>query len=497
MAARLFAPVVACSTVVMVVPAAIKAQQMPLWRDEVSTITIAHRSLGDTLAVLWDFEGNGAVYYVLMNGWTRLGTGELWVRVPTIAFMAAAVVATALLARRLFGHRVACIVAPLLALNFSVVELATEARAYAPMLLLAVVSTHLLVAAVERGERNAWLRYAAVAALMAYAGILTMLVVLAHAVSLVALPRERLPTRDAWPAAALFAIGVAPVAVFVLLHNRGQTSWIEDPRPSDFTHLWTRWLGGPGPAAVCALAVVVAAVAAVRLARDHGRTERLWHNALVGTWLLLPPVLVMAISLLLQPLWQPRYVIWSLPPVLLAVALGIDRLGRPRLVAAAGAVLVAFFAVDLARDFDRLKKAEDLRAAARFVHRHARAGDAIAYTPAFARLGFDYYYRDEAVARPARDVAADARFAGPRHGDEFVTESPPGVVYRRVCAQRRLWIVGYPGADWHPTPEPFLEAQRAGATAGLEPAGSWTWGQFHVGLFERGRAAGGRTCAPQ
>jgi len=93
-----------------------------------------------------------------------------------------------------------------------------------------------------------------------------------------------------------------------------------------------------------------------------------------------------------RPVFMPRYLIFSLPALVLLAAAGIARL--PRI--AAGAVLIGIVALSLqgdaayyARDFDLQR--EDWRAATSYVLDHQQAGDGIVFHANQGRMPFDYY----------------------------------------------------------------------------------------------------------
>ncbi len=485
--APLMPATVALATTVLLICALVKGAELPFWRDEVFTVAAAHRPIAGTLAMVWGSEGNQALYYLFMNGWLRFGTSELWARLPTILCAAAAIPATALLGRRLFGDMVGGIAAILLALNLAFIELAFDARAYAPMLLLAVLSMLLFIRAVERGGRRAWVAYAIAATAMVYLGVLTVLVLFAQVLSLIVLPRSRRPGRAARPGLAGLVLALTPAVLYVVFRNgESPSSWILPTHLSDLTSVWTAWAGSTLLGVLFALAAAGGLYAGIRVARDTGDGYLRWRYALVGCWLA-TPLALFAFSMLVEPVWQERYVVWSLPPLLFAVALGIDRLPRRGLAMAAAAVVTAAVALNLAEQLPRVSEPENLRAAADVLLRSAHPGDGVAYAPAFARLGVRYYLVKRAHGRPL-PADVDARpGAVLQGGDQFVAEDTVGRVTARLPMYRRLWIVAYPGDRWHPTPEPFLAAEPV-ARRTFKPLRTWRWGQLTLQLVTRGSA---------
>jgi mannosyltransferase len=96
----------------------------------------------------------------------------------------------------------------------------------------------------------------------------------------------------------------------------------------------------------------------------------------------------------IKPVFLPRYLIVSLPALVLVAGFGITRL--PRMAAAA--VLVGLVALSVegtvryyVRDFDLLR--EDWRGATAYITDHERPGDAILFHANQGRMPFEYYAR--------------------------------------------------------------------------------------------------------
>jgi hypothetical protein len=351
------------------------------------------------------------------------------------------------------------------------------------------VSFLLLVRAVERGSRRAWALYAATAVALVSTGLLAVFVLASQALVLLALPRGRRPRSEAAPALAAAAAAAVAMLVYALARNGGQTSWIGPLHAGDITSVWSSWAGNH---VVALLYAVAAAAGLLGIARSwterRGADDDVWRVTLIAAWLALLPVALLAISVIFQPLWTWPYVAASVPALIIAVALGVRSLRRPALVFGAAALLVAALVPSFVSGVRHANKNEDLRAAARLVLAHARSGDAIAYEPAFAGLGFRYYLAHDRARRAVpQDVEAIPGSPDSRDGREFGSQDTVAHVGARVRAHRRLWLVGYSPADanWHPTPEPFLAVVSNGGLSGFRPAGAWRWGQLTVRLVKR------------
>ena len=195
---------------------------------------------------------------------------------------------------------------------------------------------------------------------------------------------------------------------------------------------------------------------------------------------------------LVEPLFLSRYAIGSVPALAILVALGTARVAdRSRAAGVAVVALIVALAalarVDLADE-----RKEDLRAAARDIAAAARPGDGIAYAPAFARVGVSWYLRSVVDRATPRDFALAPGGSPEQVGDLYARELPPERVAAELRRHQRVWLAGYPGSTWHPTPEPVLAAGLPVLRAEYRLARSHAHRGITVHLYERRVRSRGR-----
>jgi mannosyltransferase len=456
----------------------------PFTRDEVAAVTDGHRSLGGTLDVVRHREGNMWPYYLLLNGWTRLGgTGEGWVRLPGALCAIASVPASMVLARRMFGVVAAVVAGIVLACSPLLIDMAQFARSYGIVALFVVVAALLFVDGVEHPRRRTWILWGLAAGVLVHLHMLAGLIVLAQAVSLLLLP----PRAIAWPHVRAGAITLAlvalPMAVYAAVGDSGQTSWIPAITPHAVAG-FGKVAAGSRPLEVLEAILFAGAAAGVVVAlRARGRSLDAWRRGFVLLWVALPPLALAALSVV-KPLFQPDYLIGIVPGLALMVGMVAAAPHRRRLaLPAAGLVAVLALATELDRPHPTPAN-EDLRGAAAFVAAHTRRGDGIAYAPAFARPGLVFY-----LARATTPIPADLHQQPGRTpeavGDLFGDEAPPARVAANLHAADRVWLVGYPGSTWHPTPEPVLAVAPRILDSEFTRTAHRRFGELDVQLYER------------
>lgn len=123
-----------------------------LWHDEGNSLRLAERSINDLLdATSRDIHPPG--YYLLLKGWTELaGTSEFALRLLSALWGMLAVAGTVALGKRLFALEVGLLAAALIAVNPFAVYYGQEARMYAQLAALSVLSLWLFAGMIARAE---------------------------------------------------------------------------------------------------------------------------------------------------------------------------------------------------------------------------------------------------------------------------------------------------------------------------------------------------------
>src|SRR5579859_4149721 len=117
--------------------------------DEAASWNLAKLPWHSFLQALWDFEGNMALYYLILRPWLHLGNSEVVVRGLSALFGIATIPVLYFLGSRLFNQRVGLLAAALLAVHAFHIRWSQEARSYALLVLLLTWSTLLLVSAFQ------------------------------------------------------------------------------------------------------------------------------------------------------------------------------------------------------------------------------------------------------------------------------------------------------------------------------------------------------------
>jgi mannosyltransferase len=427
------------------------------WLDEAISAMLARVDRHTFVSAIIHRQANMALYYLLLRGWIRLGSGEFALRSLSVLAGVATIPAIYLLGKQLFGAKAGRIAALLLCVHTFHIRYSQEARAYSLLMLLAVLSSLFFLRSLEEPSRRNWAAYIAVSTLMVYAQVFGGWVLLAQWSSLLLrllLRRKRgeIPSQIGGPiyrrqflfSAAAICFLIAPLAFCLLfVSDRSQLAWLTKPSTRDLYNFCLALSGDGGLTLLIAiLALLSAAVAAVLIHRgSRPDSLNLWKHWFLLLWLILPPVSLLVISLR-WPVFEARFLIVCIPPLLLLVANGLSQVRSRILFSAALMILIALSLVGVNSYFrgrNTNQFSDDWRDATRYLLSQARSGDAVLFTYSEEKLAFDEYQsRFHATRAPIHEY--------PEETDaELLMRRPsrlnPELLDGIVTGCRRIWVI--------------------------------------------------------
>jgi mannosyltransferase len=343
---------------------------------------------------------------------------------------------------------------------------AQTARSYATVSLLVALATLALVRALEAGRADKprpvvvrrWVLYGVLIALAGWLNEMALLVVVAHATTMVftGYPRR---VRLQWLAAA--GAGIAAVVPLFVISTGQQDAvdWVTKPSFHDIVLLLRDYFG---PHPVVMVVTLAAALVAcypklhVRYAVADHRGMVAWRNrgpvSLVSValpLLLVPPVLLIGESELATPLYVDRYLLYCVIGGALLIAEGLIRvvnramganphawLWLPALGVINAIFLIQIPAAQYIRSPD--SRLRDFGAASHYLSDHARPGDGVLFFSDYFRLmelGYPEDFRNLRDIAAAQSPLASGTFRG--------VDAPFLTVAPRILSHDRIWVVGH------------------------------------------------------
>ncbi len=296
-----------------------------LWADELATWGMVTVPWSEMVALLREFDGVLAPYYVLMRGWVALaGSSDVALRLPSLLAMSGAAALVAALGTRLAGARCGLLAGLIFAVLPTTSRYGQEARPYALTLFAAVLATLLLTRVLDRPDFRRLAAYAGAVALVGLLHPIALALLAAHGCAVLAVRPPLLPR---WAAAALAGAAPALPLLWVGYGQRIQISWIPIAGLEQLElYPMDTFVGAT------ALAGVMFGLALLAVSLRY-------PEVVYASWALVPTAIVFGLGWII-PLWTPRYVVFTLPAWALLVATTLARTSLSR-----AAVAVALIAV--------------------------------------------------------------------------------------------------------------------------------------------------------
>jgi mannosyltransferase len=359
--------------------------------DELFTHLISTRP--DLKAVLAgvrsELEITPPLFFVVAWLFGKLGDPFVWLRMASLLAGVATVPVVYVLGARTVGRAAALAATALFALSPFAIFYASEARAYALVTLLAVLSTLTLLRALETNDRRWWVVFALLEAAAMYTHYTAVFVLAAQAGwALLAHPDRRVPLiMSSGAAALLFAPWVPDMIDDSNAPNQRIIGAFEPFGPRTITRNTGRLVDGgpfaplsdlPGTPALVMLGVAtLIGLAGLALALRRSPRPDLRNRAvLIALLALTAPVGASLYSAVSNDLYVARNLISSLP--YLALALGALLTALPRRAAVpALALALAALAIGGLRTLETDTQRPDYAAAAEFIEARDRPGDVV------------------------------------------------------------------------------------------------------------------------
>jgi len=452
-----------------------------LWFDEVISFSIASLDPAGFRNILFSWEANMGLYYLILRQWLHLGVSEFVVRLPSAIFGVLTVPLLFSLGRRLFGEKTGLIASLLLAVNAFHVRYSQEARSYILFCLLAVAAAWFYSRVIERPSRSNWVGFIVSLTLALYSHFFAVLLLPVFWLTpLLARKRD-----FDWKGLCTSSCGVfllaLPIELFALLKNKGQTDWVQ-PTSWHAVYNFLLLLSGRNGAVLLILTLICIAVglsyqlSAQPTPQSENQQQRTWARIFVRCWFLLPLLLTLLLSLH-KPMFVSRYLILCLPAFVLLVADGIAQI-RPMLLSAS--LLIAVSLLSLQGTFAYYRSGfdppdQDWRGVVNSILQQAQAGDAIFFYHPQARLPYEYYaQRSPRVPHPT--------VVFPERGDARLVKGikiDPSFLEGLPYKYRRVWVVENYGPDW------FTEKITDTMVKNYHLAERRDFGIMHVFLYEK------------
>lgn len=356
-----------------------------LWFDEGATITAsASRTLPELWKLLGHIDAVHGLYYLLMHGWFAIfPPTEFWSRVPSALAVGAAAAGTVVFAKQFCGRGTALTAGAVFAILPRVTWAGIEARSSALVVAAAAWLTVLVVVAVRRNQARLWVSYALLLMVAILVNVNMVLLVLVYAAILPLLAPGR-PRK--WPAiwlAVASVVALGAMTPFMLFAHKQvwQVGWINGLNRNLFLDVVHRqYFDHSVPFAILAGVLVLAAGVLRLIGKARAETGASRLLLISALWVVIPTATVLIYSALSEPIYYPRYLIFTTPGAAVVLAVCIVAITRkPWQIVALVAVLAgaAFPNYFFTQRGPYAKEGWDYSQVADVISAHAAPGDCL------------------------------------------------------------------------------------------------------------------------
>lgn len=415
-----------------------------LWFDEGASLALATMPFSEFLFHTAETETSGSIYNLLLRAWAPLFHDEAWLRLPSLMVAIAALPVTFLLLRELIGRRAARLGVTLLATNAMLIEWGREVRGYSLALFFTALMVYALVLAVRYGGRRWWVLWVFAATLSVAAHLVSLFVIVAQGL---VLPLLCLPRRSRLHALVAFSSAGALSAplVWLGLTSGEQIQWI-DPLARWQVEAFARTLTGASMNRFVLPAGILVLVGVVVLLKDwRFRPEAFerWGGYLLVAWIAVPFFLLLAVSVLVQPMFVPRYLVMLLPAFVGLLAVGLEQFRRwPLLESLLVVVLIGIGFPTILGLYDSEGK-QDIRRAISIVEAEWVDGDALAGQTGLGFGAIEHYVSQSALGHQLPVTMFGGVGAHNYRGNPAILDFRLTTTASTVTAER-LWLTIHP-----------------------------------------------------
>ncbi|MDP7702239.1 glycosyltransferase family 39 protein [Mycobacterium sp. TY815] len=326
----------AIAALTMVISAA-WAGRPSLWFDEGATITAsASRTLPELWKLLGHIDAVHGFYYLLMHGWFAIfPPTEFWSRVPSTLAVGAAAAGVVVFAKQFSGRTTALTAGTVFAILPRVTWAGIEARSSALVVAVAAWLTVLVVAAARRNRAGLWVSYSLLLMVAVLVNVNMVLLVLVYAAILPFTARGPAPEgARKWPTiwlAVASVVALGAMTPFMLFAHKQvwQVGWINGLNRNLFLDVVHRqYFDHSVPFAILA-GVLLLTAAGLRVA-GKARAENGRLLLISALWVVIPTATVLIYSAVSEPIYYPRYLIFTTPGAAVVLAVCIVAIARKR-----------------------------------------------------------------------------------------------------------------------------------------------------------------------
>ncbi|MBI2664403.1 glycosyltransferase family 39 protein [Candidatus Woesearchaeota archaeon] len=364
-----------------------------IWFDEAFSIYVAQQPASTIMSLP---DTNPPLHILGMSFLVKLfGATAFWARLPSVLFGAGAVLFSYLVFKKIFGEKTAVISALIVALSSYHIIFSQEARMYAMLGFMALLSMHAYISYLQTPTRKTGMYYTAATILLAFTHVYGLLLILTQNIFYYMIYRKYQRSMKHWALMQIIVFIFYLQWLPTLLQQAAlvqNSFWLSHFQTASAIFLPLIF---SGELLLGAVLTALAALAIWKLFRTQRNPEAELPK-LVLLWMTVPAIVAVAYSILATPVFLHKYVMYSSFPFYAFAAHAAGKLPQPKKWGVMGIIIgLSFFAIL----YQAQNTDNDNWSAALSHVQSIDDGSTVIVNPPFQLVPFMYYYDKECFSQ--------------------------------------------------------------------------------------------------
>ncbi len=384
-----------------------------LWLDEGVTVYYARLSLAEIFSRISTEEFNPPLYYSLIHAWIHLaGDSEFSVRMPSVIFGVLSIFVIYKTARLMAGNEVGLLAALILALNRFHVHFSQEARVYALLVFLTLLSFYYFLRLTQEFHGKLILGYIVAGFFLMHTHVYALFIILTQNLYFILRWFQTAGiqqiTLKRWIVLqlGLFILFLPWLTVLYRQFSHAQEGfWIDKPPFFWILGAFIRYAGWynvlSGVFAVLLFLLACSAILKCQHRKISWRRTSADWNGLLGIWVATSILIPFALSYIFSPIYHIKYTIAASLAYYILIAKGIMLRRSPIFKCTVIGIIIVVSLTNMVLYYASLKK-ECWREVAQYIESSARKNDLVLFVAGYCLDGAYAYYANDTnlVKRP-------------------------------------------------------------------------------------------------
>ncbi len=365
-----------------------------LWFDEASSVANSKRSVIEIIAS----QGvHPPLYHIILHFWMILfGDSEFSIRFLSVIFGVASIYVIYHFGNLIFNKDIGVISAFILSISLFHIRYSQEVRFYSLLALLVLLSNYYFVKIMKEKNIKHTVAYVIFTTIMIYTHIFGVFYIIIHNIYYLLIYRKNTKFWFVVQGAVLLLfipwITVLLKQIIKIVETGGSVAWIPRPTLLTLNNTFKLFAGSEMNLYIFTI-LFIAGLITSRFYKQFYMDE-FNDRIFLLLWLFFPILTSFTISLIYKPIYYYKYLIGSLPALILLVSKGILNFRKSLTILILIMVLIVF-AISSVKQYYEVIEKEQWREVANYIENNKRDSDFVLLYVNYMQIPFKYYYKND------------------------------------------------------------------------------------------------------